>query len=58
VSRFKLFKFEFFRPNLEGEKFCVQFFFVDEFFNYPCFWEMVVNSVFVFYARIIWTLYI
>jgi hypothetical protein len=28
------------------------------FFNYPCFWEMVVDNVFVFFCRNIWTLYI
>jgi hypothetical protein len=32
LSKFKFFKFEFFRPNLEGEFFCVEFLFVDEFF--------------------------
>jgi hypothetical protein len=47
----ELSKFELFRPNLEGENFCVQFLFVD--FNYPFFWGMVVDNVFVFCARII-----
>jgi hypothetical protein len=28
------------------------------FLNYPFFWEMVVDNVFVICARIIWTLYI
>ncbi len=26
-------------------------FFVDEFFNYPCFWEIVVGNVFVYYVQ-------
>jgi hypothetical protein len=31
LSKFEFFKFEFFRPNLEGEIFCVQFLFVEFF---------------------------
>jgi hypothetical protein len=54
----ELSKFEFVRPNLEGENCCVQFLFIDEFFNYPCFWEMVVNNMFLFSAGIIWALYV
>jgi len=42
----KLSKFEFFKPNLEGESFCFQSVLMD-FFNYYFFKEMVVNNVFV-----------
>jgi hypothetical protein len=52
----ELSKFNFFRPNLEGEIF---FLVIDEFFYYPCFWEILINKcVCLLCARIIWTLYI
>jgi hypothetical protein len=38
-----------FRPDLKGEMFFFQSFFVDEFLYYPynCFWEILVENVFV-----------
>jgi hypothetical protein len=42
----ELSKFNFFRPNVEGEV-IFQSLFVDEFFYYPCFWEILINNVFV-----------
>jgi hypothetical protein len=46
----ELSKFNFFKPKLEGEVF-FQSLFVDETFYYPCFWEILVNNVFVCCAQ-------
>ncbi len=46
----ELSKFKFLKPNLKGD-FFFPIFFVDEFFNYPCFWEIVVGNVFVYYVQ-------
>jgi hypothetical protein len=53
----KLSKFKFFKSNLEGENFFFYLCLLTSFFNYPCFWEMVVGNVFVCCVGIIWTLY-
>ncbi len=43
----ELSKFKFFKPNLESEIYFFQSLFVDEFFYYPCIWEILVDNVFV-----------
>jgi hypothetical protein len=47
----ELSKFEFFRTNLEDELIFFNFCLFMSFFNYPCFWEMVVGNVFVCCAQ-------
>ncbi len=43
----ELSKFKFFKPNLEGENVFFNFCLLMNFFNYPCFWEMLVDNVFI-----------
>jgi hypothetical protein len=51
VAMGRTLQIQIFRPNLKGEVF-FQYFFVDEFFYYPCFfWEILVNNVFVCYVQ-------
>jgi hypothetical protein len=55
----ELSKFELFRPNLEGEIFCVQFLFIDEFFLIiHVFGKWPLIMCLYFCAKIIWALYI
>jgi hypothetical protein len=43
----ELSKFKFFKLNLKGENFFFNLCLLTIFFNYPCFWEMLVDNVFI-----------
>ncbi len=44
-------KFKFFKQDLEGGNIFFNLCLLMSFFTYPCFWEMVVDNVFIYYVQ-------